>query len=234
MSATAEQGSVKHTVYPLCLNISDRLCVVIGGGGVAERKVRGILAAAGRVRVVSPMVTPGLADMADLQTIEWRRQTYSAPDLDGAFLVFAATNNAEVQQVIRLDAKAAGLLINVADAPEWCDFQVPATIRRGELTLSVATNGRSPAVAAMVKGRLAREFGEEYGLLTALAALLRNQILAEEGDSEKTKILFQKILHDDIVDWLRERRWEKIQQHLESVLGRPVGHDLESLIKENP
>jgi len=208
--------------------------VVIGGGGVAERKVRGILAAAGRVRVVSPVVTLGLAEMADLQAIEWRRKTYSAPDLDGAFLVFAATNNIEVQQVIRLDAKASGLLINVANAPEWCDFLVPATIRRGELTLSVATNGRSPAVAAMVKGRLGREFGEEYGLLTALAAMLRNQILAEEGDSEKTKILFQKILHDDIVDWLRERRWEKIQQHLESVLGRPVGHDLESLIKENP
>jgi precorrin-2 dehydrogenase/sirohydrochlorin ferrochelatase len=221
-------------VYPLCLNISDQLCVVIGGGGVAERKVRGILAAAGRVRVVSPVVTPGLAEMADLQVIEWRQQPYCGSDLDGAFLVFAATNNAEVQQVIRLDAKAAGLLINVANAPEWCDFQVPATIRRGELTLSVATNGRSPAVAAMVKERLDRQFGEEYGLLTALAALLRNQILAEESDSEKTKILFQKILHDDIVDWLRERRWEKIQQHLESVLGRPFGHDLESLIKENP
>jgi precorrin-2 dehydrogenase / sirohydrochlorin ferrochelatase len=221
-------------VYPLCLNISDRLCVVIGGGGVAERKVRGILAAAGRVRVVSPVITPGLAEMAVRQAIEWRRQMYSTPDLDGAFLVFAATNNPEVQQVIRLDAKAAGLLLNVADAPEWCDFQVPATIRRGELTLSVATNGRSPAVAAMVKARLDREFGKEYGLLTALSALLREQILAEEGDSEKTKILFQKILHDDIVDWLRERRWEKIQQHLESVLGRPVGHDLEILIKENP
>ena len=220
-------------MYPLCLNISDRLCVVIGGGGVAERKVRGILVAAGRVRVVSPVVTSGLAEMADLQVIEWRRQMYRASDLDGAFLVFAATNNVEVQQVIHLDAKAAGLLINVADAPELCDFQVPATIRRGDLTLSIATNGRSPAVAAMVRERLDREFGKEYGLLTALAALLRDQILAEEGDSKKTKILFQKILHDDIVDWLRERRWEKIQQHLESVLGRPVGHDLESLIKEN-
>ena len=221
-------------MYPLCLNISGRRCVVIGGGGVAERKVRGILAAAGRVRVVSPVVTSGLAEMADLQVIEWRRQMYSASDLDGAFLVFAATNNVEVQQVIHLDAKAAGLLINVADAPELCDFQVPATIRRGDLTLSIATNGRSPAVAAMVRERLDREFGKEYGLLTALAALLRDQILAEEGDSKKTKILFQKILHDDIVDWLRERRWEKIQQHLESVLGRPVGHDLESLINENP
>ena len=225
---------MKQAVYPLCLNISGRLCVVVGGGGVAERKVHGILAATGCVRVVSPAVTPGLASLADRQAIEWRRKTYSAADLDGAFLVFAATNSIDVQEVIRQDAHAARLLINVADAPELCDFQVPATLRRGDLTLSVATNGKSPAVAALVRRRLDREFGEEFGLLTALAALLREQILAEDGDSAKTKILFQKILHDDIVDWLRERRWEKIQQHLESVLGRPVGHDLELLIKENP
>ena len=221
-------------MYPLCLNISDRLCVVVGGGRVAERKVRGILAAAGRVRVVSPMITPGLAMLVDRQALEWRRKTYNRPDLDGALLVFAATNSAEVQQAVYRDAQAAGLLINVADTPEWCDFQVPATIRRGDLTLSVATGGRSPAVAAMVRRRLDRQFGEEYGLLTTLAALLRDQILAEEGDSEQTRMLFQQILHDDIVDWLRERRWDKVQQHLERVLGRPVGFDLETLTKENP
>jgi precorrin-2 dehydrogenase/sirohydrochlorin ferrochelatase len=182
--------------------------------------------------LVSPEITPGLATLAGSGSIEWRKKAYSRQDLEGAFLVFAATNSSDVQQAIREDAQAAGLLINVADAPEWCDFQVPATIRRGDLTLSVSTNGRSPAVAAMVKRRLDREFGEEYGLLTALAALLRDQALAEDGDSEQTKILFQKILHDDIVDWLRERRWETIRQHLESVLGRPVGFDLEILTKE--
>lgn len=219
-------------MYPLCLNIAERLCVVVGGGLVAERKVRGILAASGQVRLVSPEITPGLATMAGVDSIEWRKKAYSRPDLDGAFLVFAATNSTDVQQAIREDARAAGLLINVADAPEWCDFQVPATIRRGDLTLSVSTNGRSPAVAGMVRRRLDREFGEEYGLLTALAALLRDQALAEDGDAEQTKILFQKILHDDIVDWLRERRWETIRQHLESVLGRPVGFDLEILTKE--
>lgn len=206
--------------------------MVVGGGRVAERKVGGILAASGRIRLVSPEITPGLATLAGSGSIEWREKAYRREDLEGALLVFAATNRADVQQAIREDAQAAGLLINVADAPEWCDFQVPATIRRGDLTLSVSTNGRSPAVAAMVRRRLDREFGEEYGLLTALAALLRDQALAEEGDSEQTKILFQKILHDDIVDWLRARRWETIRQHLESVLGRPVGFDLEILTKE--
>ena len=221
-------------MYPLYLNIAERLCVVVGGGRVAERKVRGILAAAGRVRVVSPELTPVLAALADSLAIEWRQKSYSMTDLDGAFLVFAATDSGEVQRAVHRDAQAAGLLINVADAPERCDFQVPATIRRGDLTLSVATGGKSPAVAAMVRQRLDRTFGEEYGLLTALAAQLRDQILAEEGDSGQTKVLFQQILHDDIVDWLRERRWDKVRQHLERVLGRPVAFDPEILTKENP
>jgi siroheme synthase, N-terminal domain len=221
-------------MYPLTLNMCRRLCVVVGGGKVAERKVRGILAAAGRVRLVSPVVTPVLAGLADCQTIEWFCKPYSRPDLDGAFLVFAATDDAEVQQVVHHDARTAGLLVNVADAPQWCDFQIPATIRRGDLTISVATSGKSPAVAAMVKRRLDRLFGEEYGLLTAFAALLREQILAGEPDSEQTRVLFQQLLHDDLVDWLRDRRWHTIRQHVERVLGRPVHFDLESLTKEDP
>ena len=221
-------------MYPLALNIGQRLCVVVGGGQVAERKVRGILAAGGRVRLVSPTATPGLAALAEHQVIEWTCKPYTRADLDGAFLVFAATNKAGVQRAVHRDARAAGLLVNVADSPELCDFQVPATIRRGDLAISVATGGKSPAAAAMVKQRLDRFLGEEYGWLTAFAALLREQILADELDPDRTRELFQQLLHDDIVDWLRDRRWDDIRRHVEQVMGRPVAFDLESLTKENP
>ena len=221
-------------MYPLALNIGQRLCVVVGGGRVAERKVRSILAAGGRVRLVSPAATPGLTALADCRAIEWICKPYSQADLDGAFLAFAATNNPETQRAVHRDAQAAGLLVNIADAPDLCDFQVPATIHRGDLAISVATGGKSPAVAAMVKRRLDRFFGEEYGLLTAFAALLREQILAEELDSDRTRVLFQQLLHDDLVDWLRDRRWDDIRRHVEQVRGRPVAFDLESLTKEDP
>ena len=221
-------------MYPVCLDIAERLCVVIGGGQVAERKVRGLLISAGVVRVVSPEVTRGLLSLIENRAVEWRQKKYHPSDLEGAFLVFAATNLSTVQAAVHRDARAAVLLINVANAPQLCTFQVPATIRRGDLTVSVATNGKSPAVAAMVRKRLEREFGEEWALLTRLAFLLREQMLAEEDRNMEVKNLFQKILHDDIVDWLRERQWANIQQHLESVLGRPVDRELEILIKENP
>ena len=222
-------------MYPVCLNISGKLCVVIGGGRVAERKIRGILAGSGSVRVVSPALTTTLHDLASQAVIEWREKPYSGTDLEGAFLVFAATNTPEVQGAVLRDARAAGLLVNIADNSAACDFQVPASIRRGDLTLSVATKGKSPAVAAMVKRRLEHDFGEEYAQLTALTSLLRDRILAEDALShEEKKLLFQKILHDDIVDWLRDRRWDRIQQHLQGVFGRPVVIDPETLTKETP
>ncbi|MBV5317095.1 MAG: bifunctional precorrin-2 dehydrogenase/sirohydrochlorin ferrochelatase [Desulfobulbaceae bacterium] len=224
-----------HQTYPVCLNLSGKLCIVVGGGVVAERKVQGILSGSGSVRVVSPVVTPTLRTLADQGVIEWREQLYRAIDLDGAFLVFAATNIPEVQQAVLREARALGLLVNIADDPQACDFYVPASFRRGDMTLCVATNGKSPAVAAMVRRRLERDFGEEYAQLTSLMALLRDRILIETaGNHEEKKILFQKILHDDIVDWLRDHRWDKIQQHLQEVFGCPVDFDPGTLTKENP
>lgn len=218
-------------MYPLCLNITGRLCVVIGGGLVAERKVRGLLSAGGLVRVVSPVVTSRLATLAEQQTIEWRQKTYSPTDLEGALLAFAATDNTDIQQVVCRDARVAGLLINVVDEPHACDFQVPAVVRRGDLILSVATNGISPAVAAMVRRRIEREFGDEYGLLTTVAGLLREQLLAEGRESEEIKFLFEKILCDDIVDWLRQQQWDKVQQHVVNILGWPADFVREILNK---
>lgn len=218
-------------MYPVCLNISRKLCVVVGGGRVAERKVRGVLTGGGWVRVISPAVTTALQLLAEQERIEWRQKTYDAADLQGAFLVFAATDIAEVQNALSHDTQAAGLLINRADAPEACDFQIPASIRRGDLTISVATNGRSPALAAMVRRRLEHDFGEEYVLLTALMAMLRDDILMEE-DWERKKFFFQRILHDDIVDWIRNNHWDRVRQHLQAVLGRPVEVDPDLLRKE--
>lgn len=198
---------------------------------MAERKVRGLLSAGGLVRVVSPVVTSRLSILAEQQAIEWRQKIYSPTDLEGALLAFAATDNTNVQQAVYRDARIARLLINVVDEPHACDFQVPAVVRRGDLILSVATNGISPAVAAMVRRRLEREFGDEYGLLTTIAGLLREQLFAEGRESEEIKFLFEKILCDDIVDWLRQQQWDKVQQHVVNILGWPADFVREILNK---
>ena len=213
-------------MYPVCLEISGRLCVVVGGGNVAERKVSGLLTAGARVRIISPELTPGLSALADEGRIEWLHRGYRDNDLDGALLVFAATDNREVQEVIVRQAENAGQLVNVIDAPGHCTFQVPAVVRRGDLMLAVSTGGKSPAVAAMIRQQLEAEYGDEYGALLDLMSRLREQVLGKEQDCGERKILFQNILHDDILLWIKQGQWDLLRNHLRVVLGSDPGFDV--------
>ena len=213
-------------MYPVCLEISDKLCVVVGGGSVAERKVLGLLTAGARVRVISPLLTNTLTGLADEGRIDWLERGYAQGDLAGALLIFAATDSIEVQETVFKEAGRAGQLVNVIDAPARCSFHVPAVIKRGDLTLAVSTGGKSPAVAAMVRKQLDENFGEEYGLLLDLVSRLREQVLAGDGDSAKRKILFQNILHDDIVHWIKSGQWDLLRRHLHAVLGSDVDFDI--------
>ena len=213
-------------MYPVCLEISDKLCVVVGGGSVAERKVLGLLTAGAQVRVISPQLTRPLTRLTDDGRIEWLERGYAQGDLAGALLIFAATDSREVQEAVFLEANRAGQLVNVIDAPARCSFHVPAVVRRGDLTLTVSTGGKSPAVAAMVRRQLAENFGEEYGLLLDLISRLREQVLAGDGDSSERKILFQNILHDDIVHWIKSDQRDLLRKHLRAVLGSDVDFDI--------
>lgn len=221
-------------MYPVCLNITGKLCVAVGGGSVAERKVRGLLAGGARVRVISPAVIESLAELAEQDVIEWQQKKYSSGDLAGAFLVFAATDRREVQQAILHDAILSGQLINVVDDPDSCSFQVPATVQRGDLTLAVATGGKSPAVAAMIRGRLEKEYGQEYEILLELVSMIRDRVLASAVHPDDRKNLFQNILHDDIVYWIRTGQWEALREHLYTVLDPDVTLDFSKFEQEMP
>lgn len=216
-------------MYPVFLNITGKLCVVVGGGTVAERKVRGLLSENALVKVVSPQLTPGLAELAGEKACHWERKTYSADDLTGAFLVFAATDSSEIQQQIFSDADSHGIPVNVIDSPGQCSFQVPATVQRGDLILAVSTSGKSPAVAALVRRRLEMQYGPEYGVLLRMMGLLRSEVIAAASTSAERKILFQNILHDDIVEWVRDGRWDKVRSHLSRVLGPDMKLDISQL-----
>ncbi len=215
-------------MYPVLLDIAGKSCVVVGGGSVAERKVKGLLESGGSVRVVSPEVTAALAGLAGQGRIEWRRKTYADDDLDGAVLVFAATSSSEAQEKICRRAEANGQLLNVADDPARCTFHVPATVRRGDLTLTVSTGGRSPAAAALIRQRLEGEFGPEYEILLRIMAMAREQAGSEDDalSQPERKKIYKKILHDDIIDWIRTGQVDKVRDHLREVLG--PGTELEA------
>jgi precorrin-2 dehydrogenase/sirohydrochlorin ferrochelatase len=150
--------------YPINLNIRDELCVVIGGGKVAERKVKNLLRCGARVRLVSPDLTALLSKWVSQGKINYSRSDYRAGFLKGAFLVYAATSNRKVNAEIARDAILRKLLVNVADAPMESTFILPAVVRKREVSIAVSTNGLSPAKSVRIRNRL--ETLLDKGILT--------------------------------------------------------------------
>ena len=141
-------------MYPIVLNMRGRLAVVIGGGAVAERKIAALLEAGATVRTVSPVIAPQLKTLVDEQRIAWERKSFEAADLDGATLVFAATDDERVNAEIVAAARARGVLVNDASKGDRGDFATPAVHRRDSLTIAIDTGGTAPAVAKLVREQL--------------------------------------------------------------------------------
>ncbi len=147
--------------YPINLNIKGKVCVVIGGGRVAERKIKNILLCGGKVKVVSPELTDLLSEMVRRRQIDHIRCDYHPGLLKGAFLAYAATSNRKVNAQIAKEAARLGILVNVCDSAKESTFILPAVLRKGGITLSVSTDGISPAKSVSIRDRLKKlSFGK--------------------------------------------------------------------------
>ncbi len=208
--------------YPIHLNLSNRLCVVVGGGAVAERKVLGLLEAEGRVRVVSPVLSPKLTQLKLAGEIETIVSAYHSSYIQEAFLVFVATNLPEVNAQIALDAKALNLLVNSADSPDAGDFVTPSVVRRGELCLSVSTGGGSPMLSSRISAELSERYGEEYGEYIELLGRFRVSIKKSIKEAPHRKAALAAILtrETELLALLREGKTEEADRMAESVLNQ--------------
>ncbi|MGC8763506.1 MAG: precorrin-2 dehydrogenase/sirohydrochlorin ferrochelatase family protein [Acidobacteriota bacterium] len=165
--------------YLVNLQLKGRLAVVVGGGRVAVRKARKLLDGGARVKVVAPEAEGELRLLAAEGRIALENRPYAPGDLAGAFLAIACTSDEAVNAAVSAEARRLGILVNVADRPALCTFTLPAVVRRGDLTLAVATDGRCPALSRALREELERSYGEEYGALTELMGRLRDRLMAE-------------------------------------------------------
>lgn len=174
------QCDKKLLVKTYTINLVDlhiQQTIVVGGGKVAARKVEGLLAAEARVKVISPLLVSELQAWVDSGTIDFIQRPYQDGDLEGAYLVIAATGEKAVNHAVWGEATTRGCLINVVDDPEHSTFILPAILRRGDLSIAISTGGNSPALARRLRERLESVFGPEYGTLTELLALLRPELI---------------------------------------------------------
>jgi precorrin-2/cobalt-factor-2 C20-methyltransferase len=163
VNVPAERAArAEQPVYPINLSqVAGRRVVVVGGGAVGERKVRGLLAAQAAIELISPAATPQLQAWAAAGTINWQRRAYQSGDLMNAMMVFAATDQRAVNAQVAREAAELSLLRNIADAPEEGDFYLPAVHRQAGVTVAVSTSGESPRRAAELRDRLAAWLGDE-------------------------------------------------------------------------
>ena len=172
---------------PLHIDIHDRIILIVGGGAVACRKLQVLLEAHATVRVVAPDMKPEISALSESGVITTRTGRYEASDLEGVFLAVAASNNSGVNLMVATDARQRGILVVVTDAPELSTCTFPAMLRRGNLEISVATGGRCPAFAALVRDVLAEVIGDDYGIALEQLALEREKLLTEGNGSTYNK-----------------------------------------------
>ena len=232
---------VKHDIknnhsplYPVNLDIAGKRCLVVGGGAVAARKIKALLLCGGVVQIISPTASSIITRLAESGEIDWLRRTYRQDDAKDAFLIFAATDDPKVQKQIAEDATRHHVLINSAGDPELSDFHVPAKIRRRDFVIAVSTGGGSPALAMLLKAQLAREYGEEYGILVELMAKIRRQVVTRSSVAEENKALFQSILELPVLDCIKQSDWAELRRLLSRVLPEEIaaGMLVDELIDE--
>lgn len=201
-------------MYPVMLEVRDRPCLVVGGGGVALRKVEGLVEDGARVTVVAPEVVAPLAAMAEAGDIRWERRSYRDGEAADFALAFATTDQRAVNAAVSRDAEEAGVWVNVADDPLLCSFHLPARIRRGPLQLAVGSAGEAPFVVRRLRQVLERRLGSEWGEWLQAAARFRSQVRASDLSRSEREERYDRFFHATVDgDALRCRVPTEAEQH---------------------
>ncbi len=213
--------------YPIGLDISGRRCLVIGAGEVGERKAQRLLECGARVGVVGRELTPALARLAQAGRIAHIPGDYDEGHLEGVFLVIGATDDRDVNERIYRDARKRGVLANIVDDPDRCDFILPALCRQGDLVITVATGGKSPALAKKLRQELEERYGPEYEVLLKIMGELRAQIIDRGQGPDENRKIFETLVGSDILEHIRKGQWKKAEAIVKDITG--VAIDLRSI-----
>ena len=191
----AREPLIDTNLYFACIDLTGRRVLVVGAGAVANEKIEGLRTCGAHVVVVAPDVSAAVTRLADDGDVQLLRREYERDDLDGCFLVVAATSNTEVNTRVRDDAEARSMLVNVVDVPELCNFILPSIMRDPPIAVAISTAGASPALAKRMKREAAECFGPGYARLARLLGEQRAWAKATLPTYEDRKDFFEDIVN---------------------------------------
>jgi siroheme synthase-like protein len=175
------------SLFPAFLKLTNRRVLVVGGGTIAAQKIPGLLEAGAHIHVVSPKLSPQLAQRVRNRQVDWSPKAFEPTDLDGAFLVIAATSLRDLNAQVYREADLRNILCNAVDDIDHCHFYYGSIVQRGDLQIAISTNGKSPALAQRLRKELEEQFGPEYQHWLEWLGAAREILRAQSSDPESTK-----------------------------------------------
>ncbi|WP_411503645.1 precorrin-2 dehydrogenase/sirohydrochlorin ferrochelatase family protein [Brevibacillus centrosporus] len=208
--------------YPMMVNLQKKRCLVVGGGLVAERKIRGLLDADADVYVVAPSCTDQIDAWSQQGEIAWERRFFEPTDTEKAVLIIAATNQPDINLAV-YQACQPQQWINIVDRPDLCTFTVPAVVERGDMQIAISTGGNNPGLAKKLRSQIEKWVGPEYGDYTRFLGEMRQRVLRLHLAESQKRAILAKLLDERFLDWTRsgelgrrDREAERLLQGQES------------------
>lgn len=184
-------------LFPIYVKLDGREALVVGAGKIGQSKIQGLLESGASIRVVALEASPQVREWARSGAITLEERVFSLSDLDGVFLVIVATTARSVNEAIFREASKRGILCNIVDVPELCDFFYPAVVRRGDLQIAISTGGQSPILGQKIRQQLERQFPSGYAQWVAKLGRTRRQVLRSDLAPEEKRFLLQSLASEE-------------------------------------
>ena len=217
-----EEKLLHMKYYPVNLNIYLKKVLVVGGGGVAARKVDRLLERGADITLVSPEIIPELEERLNNGKFQWVRRLYAAGDEKGAFAVFCAISpgkkSLKIEEGLYKRCVKKNILINVADKPEFCTFTLPALVSRGEFDIAIFTSGLSPRLARKIREDLEKVYGEEYNTYVKILGFMRKEIKKKKYPQGRNQKLFDELVNSDLFELVKDKKFSEISRFISDFL----------------
>jgi precorrin-2 dehydrogenase/sirohydrochlorin ferrochelatase len=217
--------------YPAFLDLHGKKVLIVGGGSVAQRKIETLVEYGALIHVAARDLTPALKGLETEGRIRFLGSEFHEEQMDGAFLVIAATDDPGMNERVSLAARQRNIPVNAVDQPSDCTFIVPSVLRRGDLVIAVSTSGKSPALARRLREQLEGMFGEEYASYLQLMGRIRENVLSCGCSSERKGEIFRELIESDLLDAIRLGDRLRIASTLKRILGADLNAEIREFIQ---